>query len=47
MGGVGGGGGGGGGGGVVGLWDLRRGHEQKYGLNVKTFVLGTPLFDKK
>ena len=38
------GGGGGGGGGLVGF---EGGHEQKYGLNVKTFVLWLPLFDKK
>ena len=30
-----------------GLVGFEGGHEQKYGLNVKTFVLGPPLFDKK
>ena len=36
-----------GGGGWGGLVGFEGGHEQKYGLNVKTFVFEPPLFDKK
>lgn len=38
---------GGGGGGWGGLVGFEGGHEQKYGFNVKTFVLGPPVLDTK